>query len=115
MQKAGGIIALVAGIFGVIGAIVTLLIGGIGAGLEAENASTVVGLGWGGIGFSFLTIILGAVALVAKGRLPGLLLMCCAVAGALLGGTIVAIFMTLAFIGGLLASVGSKKPTLTAA
>jgi|GEM_PF-1936912 len=77
MQKAGGIIALVAGIFGIFAAVFTLAVGGLGAGLEAEGASTVVGLGWGGVAFSFLTIILGAVALGARGRLPGILLMIC--------------------------------------
>ncbi|MFD1790906.1 hypothetical protein ACFSE0_04575 [Ochrobactrum teleogrylli] len=109
MQKAGGIIALVAGIFGVFAAIFTLAVGGMGAGLEAEGASTIIGLGWGGVAFSFLTIILGAVALGARGRLPGILLMICAVAGAVLGGTIVAVFMVLAFIGGLIATLGSRK------
>lgn len=109
MQKAGGIIALVAGIFGVFAAIFTLLVGGLGAGLEAENASTVIGLGWGGVGFSFLTIVLGAVTLGAKSRIPGILLMICAVAGAILGGTIVAVFMVLAFIGGLIATFGTKR------
>lgn len=109
MQKAGGIIALVAGIFGVLAAIFTLLVGGLGAGLEAENASTVIGLGWGGIGFSFLTIVLGAVTLGAKSRIPGILLMICAVAGAILGGTIVAIFMVLAFVGGLLALFSNRN------
>lgn len=105
MQKAGGIIALVAGIFGVFAAIFTLLVGGLSAGLEAENASTVIGLGWGGVFFSFLTIILGAVTLGAKSRIPGILLMICAVAGAILGGTIVAVFMVLSFVGGLIAVI----------
>lgn len=109
MQKAGGIIALVAGIFGVLAAIFTLLVGGLGAGLEAEKASTVIGLGWGGVLFSFLTIILGAITLGAKGRTPGILLMICAVAGAILGGTIVAIFMVLAFLGGLIATLRGSK------
>ncbi|WP_273792812.1 hypothetical protein [Brucella anthropi] len=109
MQKAGGIIALVAGIFGVFAAIFTLAIGGMGAGLEAEGASTIIRLGWGGVAFSFFTIILGAVALGARRRLPGILLMVCAVAGAILGGTIVAVFMALAFIGGLIATLGIGK------
>ena len=115
MQKAGGIIALVAGIFGVFAAIFTLAVGGMGAGLEAEGASTIIGLGWGGVAFSFLTIILGAVAIGAKGRLPGILLMICAVAGAILGGTIVAVFMVLAFIGGLIATLGGKRQSPKAA
>ena len=109
MQKAGGIVGLVAGVFGVIAAIVTLLIGGVAAGFEAEEATTVIGLGWGGVLFSFLAIVLGAVALGAKSKVPGALLMVCSAAGVFLGGTLVAIFMGLSFVGGLLATIGTKK------
>jgi hypothetical protein len=37
MQKAGGIIGLVAGIFGFIAAVVTLFVGGIGGAFNAEE------------------------------------------------------------------------------
>lgn len=109
MRKAGGIIALVAGIFGVFAAGFTLFFGGVGAAFEAEDAGTVIGLGWGGVAFSFLTIILGAVAINAKGRGPGVLLILCAVAGAILGGTFVAVFMALAAAGGILAVVAKRE------
>jgi hypothetical protein len=109
MKKAGGIIALIAGIFGVIAAIVTLFVGGVGAAFGGEGADTVIGLGWGGIAFSFLTIILGAISIGAKGKVPGILLIICAIAGAILGGTFVAIFMVLALIGGILTVIGNKK------
>lgn len=109
MKKAGGIVALIAGVFGVIAAGVTLFTGGIGAVFDAEGADTVIGLGWGGVAFSFLTIVLGAVAMGAKNRIPGILLIVCAVAGAILGGTIVAIFMALAVIGGILAVIPPKE------
>ena len=66
---------------------------------------TIVLLGWGGVAFSFLTIVLGATAIGAKGRTPGILIVLCAIAGAVLGGTLVAIFMALAGIGGLLAAI----------
>jgi hypothetical protein len=108
MKKAGGIIALIAGIFGVFAAGVTLFLGGVTTAMEAEGASTVVGLGWGGVAFSFLTIVLGAVAMGAKGRLPGVLLIIAALCGAVLGGTLVAVFMALALIGGILALFGNK-------
>ncbi len=108
MQKAGGIIGLIAGIFGVLAAGVTLMIGGMGAAFKADNAQTVVGLGWGGVLFSFLVIVLGAIAMGAQSKVPGALLILASVAGAILGGTFVAIFMLLAFIGGLLATVGAK-------
>jgi hypothetical protein len=108
MQKAGGIIALVAGIFGVMAALFTLLVGGMAGAFEAEGASTVIGLGWGGVLFSFATIVLGAVAMSAKSRIPGALLIISSVCGAILGGTFVALFMVLAFIGGVLATIGVK-------
>ena len=109
MRKAGGIVALIAGVFGVIAAGFTLFFGGVGSVFEAEGASTVVGLGWGGVVFSFLIIVLGAVAMGAKGRWPGILLVICSIAGAFLGGTLVAIFMALAAIGGVLAAIPGRK------
>ena len=110
MKKAGGIVALIAGIFGTIAAGVTLFVGGVGSALEAEGASTVVGLGWGGVLFSFLTIIFGAVAIGAHSRWPGVILILCALAGAILGGSLVAIFMVLAAVGGILAVMGKSPP-----
>jgi hypothetical protein len=108
MRKAGGIIALIAGIFGVFAAGATLIFGGLGAAFEAESANTVIGLGWGGVVFSFITIILGAIALGANSRIPGIFLIISAILGAILGGTLVAIFMVLALIGGILATIGAK-------
>lgn len=114
MRKAGGIIALIAGIFGVIAAFATLMIGGMGAAFEANNAQLVVNLGWGGVAFSFFTIVLGAVAMGARSRLPGVLLILCALAGAVLGGTLVAIFMALALVGGVLALFGGRPQQVAA-
>jgi len=109
MRKAGGIIALIAGIFGIFAAIATLFVGGMGGAFEAEGADTVVGLGWGGVVFSFLVIILGAVCMGAKSKIPGVLLIIASIFGAVLGGTLVALFMVLALIGGILALFGEKK------
>lgn len=108
MKKAGGIIALIAGIFAVIAAVVTLFLGGLGSAFNVEGGSTVVGLGWGGVLFSFLVIVFGAIAIGAKGRWPGVVLIVLSIAGAILGGTIVAVFMALALIGGILAVIGAK-------
>ncbi len=77
--------------------------------METEGADTVILLGWGGVVFSFLTIVLGAVTIGAKGRIPGVLLIVCAVAGAILGKTFVAIFMGLAAIGGILAVIPARE------
>lgn len=114
MQKAGGIIALIAGVFGVFSAGVTLMVGGVGAAFKADGAHTVVGLGWGGVGFSFLVIVLGAVATSSSSRTPGLLLILASIFGMVLGGTLVAVFMVLALIGGILAISGSRRRTALA-
>ncbi len=113
MKKAGGIIALIAGIFGVIAAIVTLFVGGIGSAFGGEGAETVIGLGWGGILFSFLVIIFGAISIGSKGKVPGILLIVSAIAGAILGGTFVAVFMVLALIAGILTVIGKRKEEKT--
>ena len=63
MKKAGGILGMIGGVFGVFAALVTLFIGGVGGAFQASGAGTVVGLGWGGLAFSFLAIIFGAVSL----------------------------------------------------
>lgn len=107
MYKAGGIIAIIAGIFGIFAAGFTLLFGGLASALEVDRGSTVVALGWGGVGFSFLTIVFGAMAL-SRVRWAGIGIIICAIAGAILGGTLVAVFMALSLIGGILAMIDSK-------
>ena len=110
MRRTSGIIAIIAGIFSVFAAGFTLFVGGIGGAFDAEGADTVVNLGWGGVAFAFLTIVFGAIAIGARGRTPGVLLIVCALAGAVLGGTFVALFMILAAVGGILAAFGSGSP-----
>ena len=112
MQKAGGIIALNAGIFGFIAAIITLLAGGLVAGIESisdssNSASTEIGtFEMLGIVFSFLTIVFGAIAMGAKSKISGYVLIVCSVVGAIAGGTLVAICMALALAGGIVAIIG---------
>lgn len=113
MNKAGGTIALVAGVFGTLAGIVTLLVGGLGSAFNASGADTVVGLGWGGIAFSFFVIVFGAVAF-HRPKGAGIGLIVCSLGGAILGGTIVAVFMCLSLIGGIVCLVGGQKNRDTA-
>jgi hypothetical protein len=115
MRKAGDIVGLIAGIFGMLAALATLAVGGMGSAFNADGASTVVYLGWGGIAFSFLTIVLGAVAMAVQSKIPGIMLIVSAIAGAILGGTLVAICMILALLGGVLAVIGSSKGSIAPA
>lgn len=114
MNKAGGILGILAGVFGTFAAVATLFIGGMGAALEADKADTVIGLGWGGVFFSFLVIVFGAVAFAKpKGGGQGLILS--SILGAILGGTLVAICMVMALVAGILALAGAKKVSTTQA
>lgn len=85
------------------------MVGGVGSAFKADNAHMVVGLGWGGVVFSFIVIVLGAVAMGSNSRIPGMLLVIASIAGAILGGTFVAIFMLLAFVGGVLAAIPGSR------
>jgi hypothetical protein len=111
MKTAGGIIALIAGIFGIFAAGGTLMIGGFGGAVEADGAETVVWLGFGGVFFSFLTIVLGAVALGVNSKKTGVALIITAILGMVLGGTFVALFMVLALLGGILVVIGAGSKT----
>lgn len=108
MGKVGGIVAIVAGVMGTIAGSATLFIGGLGSAFEADGAQTVVGLGWGGIAFSFLVIVFGAISF-AKPKGAGIGLIIVSILGAILGGTLVAVFMALALIGGVLAIFSSRQ------
>lgn len=109
MRKAGGIVGLIAGIFGFIAAIVTLFLGGLGGAFDARGADTIIGLGWGGIFFSFMVIIFGSIQIGAKGKIPSILLTLSSLAGIFLGGKFVAVCLSLSFIGGILGLVERNK------
>ena len=110
MARAGGIVALIAGVLAIAAAVVTLLVGGCGAALEAEGAETVVSLGWGGVIAAFGCIVLGAISAATRTRWPGVLLILCAIFGAIFGGTLVAVVMVLALVGGFMVAL-SRRPT----
>jgi hypothetical protein len=112
MRKKGGILAVVAGLYGALAATITLIVlGGIGS--RARIDDLVVCLGWAGVVSSVLTIILGTICLLTTtSTRPALLLALNALVGAVLSVTPVKIFMALAFIGGLLAVLGGvSKPS----
>ena len=114
MGKAGGVIGIIAGIFGLIAAVVTLFLGRMASAFETEGAKAIVGLGWGGVLFSFLAIVFGAIA-IGRPKGAGIGLIIVSILGAILGGTLVAICMALSLIGGILAVAGAKniKPAIS--
>lgn len=108
MKIAAEILGILGGIFGSIAAFATLFLGGLGGAFNAEGASTVVGLGWGGLLFSIVSIVFGALAF-GKLRVAGYGLIISSILGGILGGTLVAICMIFPLVGGILALVGSRN------
>ena len=58
----------------VTGAYLALVVGGVGAAVEAEGASQVIGLGWSALGFSLLLGLIGAALWIAKPQLATLIM-----------------------------------------
>ena len=110
MKKAGGIIALIAGIFATGAALATLFFGGLGAALGGDGAEVIMGMGFAGIVLSFMTIILGAIAIGKQGGLyTGIILVLCAIGGSIGSGPFVMVPMILAAVGGILVIIGRDR------
>ena len=105
MRKAGGLLALFAGLYGVVAAMITLIVlGGIGSTASVDPRG--VSLGWAGVALSLLISILGAVCMRTTSQRPVFLLLLCALTGAVISETLVSLCMAGAFFSGLLATRG---------
>lgn len=74
MRVAALVLGLVGGILGLFGAGCALAIGGVGAALAVEKASTVIGGGWAAVGFSALGIVGGGLAMTKPRAAAALML-----------------------------------------
>ncbi len=103
----GGTVAVIGGIYATLMSFITLFFGSLG----------VFGGGWTGAGFSpvatllfgFLMIVFGALAINARGPIPGIIVVICSVLGAIFGGLLIAVFMILPLIGGGLAATAAGR------
>ena len=100
MRKGGALLALLAGLYGVLAAIITLIV--LGGSVDLRG----VWLGWVGLALSFLIIALGAICIRTTSQIPVFLLLLCALAGAVISETLVSLCMASAFFSGLLATRG---------
>jgi hypothetical protein len=105
MRKAGGLLALFAGLYGVVAAMITLIVlGGLGTSPSVDPSGVL--LGWLGLALSILISILGVASICTSSQWPVLLLLLCALTGAVISETLVALCMAGAFVSGLLATGG---------
>lgn len=80
MRTAEFVLGLIGGIFGFIGAVMALFIGGVDAALSESGTSDVIGLGWAAFVFAALAII-GSVVVRSKPKAGGIFLVVSAVGG----------------------------------
>ena len=57
MRTGALVLGVIAGLFGILSAMLALVVGGVGGAFDAEGASTVVGSGWSALGFSILGLV----------------------------------------------------------
>jgi hypothetical protein len=105
MRKAGGLLALFAGLYGVVAAMITLIVlGGLGSSASVDPKGVL--LGWVGLGLSLMISILGAASIRTSSQRPVFLLLLLALMGAVISETLVSLCMAAAFFSGLLATGG---------
>ena len=109
VRKAGGIVAVVAGIGGILTSAINLKLSGWDTIIALEHATRDDRLTWGGLMFAFWVIVLGATAIEASARLPGILVMISALVAGISGETFLAPFMAVAFVGGMLSVFGRSS------
>ena len=105
MRKAGGLLALFAGLYGVVAAMITLIVlGGLGSSASVDPKGVL--LGWVGLGLSLTISVLGAATVCTSSQRQVFLLLLLALMGAVISETLVSLCMAAAFFSGLLATGG---------
>jgi hypothetical protein len=79
MRTGAIVIGIIAGLAGLVSAVLALMVGGVGAAVEPEGASQLIGLGWSALGLSLLGLI-GAALWIAKPQLAPLIMAAAGVA-----------------------------------
>lgn len=104
------VLGLIGGIFGFFGALIALMLGGIGSVLGGKGASTVIGLGWLAILFSMIGIV-GAALVKNKTKLGGWMMIISAIGGVISVSFAYALSFILLILAGLMAVIrkGDKK------
>ncbi|GGE83651.1 DUF4064 domain-containing protein [Priestia taiwanensis] len=102
------VLGLIGGIFGIIFAFVALMIGGLGAVLEANGADSVIGLGWGAVALSVLGIV-GSAKVKSNAKTGGIMMTIAAVGGFICISMLYFLPGVLLLIGGLMGILRKEK------
>ena len=108
MRTGALVLGIIAGLAGIVSAVLALLVGGLGGAFDAEGAGTVVGLGWSALGFSLLGLV-GAALSLAKPRIAAGIMLVASVAVGISISLFAVIAMPLFLVAALLAFLGRHK------
>lgn len=108
LHRIGGIIAIVAALWALIAAGVSLYLGANVGPNNDPTEQTVVGLGWWEAGIALVVMMLGIVTLFAKSRYVGLILAAVAVVGVFTSSSGNLALMLAAAVGGFMAFMGRR-------
>jgi hypothetical protein len=105
MRTGALVLGIIAGIAGLISAVLALFLGGLGGAFDAKGAETIVGLGWSALGFSLLGLV-GAALSLAKPVIAAVIMLVAAIAIAISISLFAVIATPLFLIAALLAFLG---------
>ncbi|WP_066638549.1 DUF4064 domain-containing protein [Desulfolucanica intricata] len=108
MKIAAMILGIIGGLAGLAGAVFALFVGGVGDAFGAQDASTVIGLGFAAIPLSILGIVGGAMTL-AKPKFSGIAMLISAVGGTIAISAGYLIAGPLLLIAGIMALVANRR------
>jgi hypothetical protein len=80
MRNGAIVIGIIAGLTGLVSAVLALMVGGLGAAIGPEGAGQVMGLGLSALGLSLLLGLIGAALWIAKRQLVALIMAAAGVA-----------------------------------
>jgi hypothetical protein len=105
MRTGALVLGIIAGVAGLISAVLALMIGGIGGAFDAKGAGQVVGLGWSALAFSLVGLV-GAALSLAKPVLAAVIMLLAGVAIAISISLFAVIATPLFLVAALLAFLG---------
>lgn len=108
LHRIGAILAILASLWALIAAGISLYLGANVGPQTDPTEQTVVGLGWLEVAAALVTLVLGAITLFAKSRYAGLILALAAIVGVFVSSSSNIAFMLTAAVGGFMAFMGRR-------
>jgi hypothetical protein len=112
MRTASLVLGITGGVFGIIAALLTLLLGGLGSAFEAAEAGSIVARSFFAVFVGVVAIVGGALALRYP-KASAILQLITGVVGLILIGLFWIFSVFLLLVGALLAFLGRKAPPIT--